>query len=148
MSIVTVGTLVLCMIIKPNLNPTPGESSQSQIIQKTAGVVKQTFTKKIIRDTKEARIAVHEDKDMLVVETLDGEAQITIGANACKRIVNPEEYEVIKKKNEANKTETPKKDKSLEESKESSAVDKKEISIEKPTQSDKEKAELLKELDK
>lgn len=93
MGIVSVGTLVLCLIVKPTT--TPVDETKTQIIEKTPGIVKEVFKKKVIRDLKNSRLAVHEDKDMLVVETLDGEAQITIGADACKRIVEPKEYDDI-----------------------------------------------------
>jgi hypothetical protein len=98
MSLVSTGALVLCLILKPSVdNNQSGEESKPQV-QKVLGTVKEVFTKKVVKDSKDLRIALHDDKDMLVVETLDGEAEITIGAEACKRVVEKDEYESVKKK--------------------------------------------------
>ena len=138
MSVVATGTLVLCLILKPTVKDESASNPEAQPqIQKTLGIVKETFTKKVVRDSKNLRIAIHENKDMLVVETLDGEAQITIGADACKRAVEKEEYDSLKKKLENTKPEPVK---IIEKNKEDV--------IQTKPQTDQEKLELLKELDK
>lgn len=135
MGMVTIGTLVLCLIIKPNPVNNTGDSAQSTTIQeKVPGKVKEIFKKKIIKDLKNDRLAIYEDKDMLVVETLDGDAEITIGANACKRIIDPSEYEQIKNKKNNSSTKTVVENKDSTKSEDSDIV--------------KEKSSILNELDK
>lgn len=141
MGVVATGALVLCLILKPSqkADSSAGQDDKPQI-QKTLGIVKETFTKKVVRDSKNLRVALHEDKDMLVVETLDGEAQITIGADACKRVVEKDEYDTLKKKLEQSNPEEAK-------ISDKNDAKKDEIIQDKP-QSEKEKLDLLKELDK
>ena len=124
MGTVAVGTLVLCLILKPSVNT---DETKTSIVEKTPGIVKEVFKKKVIKDLKSDRLALNEDKDMLVVETLDGEAQITIGADACKRVIEPSEYEKLKQKKDGVALSTEKsvevkeqkKEESLQENKES-----------------------------
>lgn len=139
MGIVSTGTLVLCLIIKPNIdgaNTAQTEDSKPQV-QKVLGTIKEVFQKKVVRDSKDVRLAIHENKDMLVVETLDGEAQITIGADACKRVVEKDEFDTVKKR-----LSTTEEKKEIKNTKPSDDIIK-----EKP-QTESEKLELLKQLDK
>lgn len=134
MGMVTIGTLVLCLIIKPNPVNNTGDNTQTTIQEKIPGRVKEIFKKKIIKDLKNDRLALYEDKDMFVIETLDGDAEITIGANACKRIIDPSEYEQIKNKKNSLPTKTVVEIKDEKKNEESDIV--------------KEKSSILNELDK
>lgn len=151
-SLVTIGSLVLCMIIKPNPNATE-KTDEALSIQKKPGIVKQIFFKKVMKDTPD-RYAIHQDKEMFVIETLDGEAEITIGADACKRVVEPKEYQAFLKEKEKREKglKTAEENKNLESDKALMADDKaeqpkEEIKLEKETQNKEEKNKLLKELD-
>lgn len=147
MSLVTVGSLVLCMILQPT-KTTNSNGEEVQDIQKKPGIIKQIFYKKVLKDTPN-RLAIHEDKEMFIIETLDGEAEITIGSDACKRVVEPKEYrEFLKLKEKYEKGEVLSSQDKIEDIEDSKDSPKKEeIKIEKEIQSKEQKNKLLRELD-